>query len=164
MRTLVLVHAAAEGVADDCHESEGQVRVALFVSVMFAFFMAPAAAEARVAVTIDLSSQRMDVYVNGRLRHEWAVSTGRRGYRTPTGTWRPKRLERMWYSRKYYNSPMPHSIFFHGGYAIHGTDETRRLGRPASHGCVRLSRGNAARLFRLVSQYGPKRVLIAIRP
>ena len=124
--------------------------------------IASSAASASVKVRIDLSSQRMHVYVHGRLRHVWRVSTGRRGYRTPTGVYRPKRLERRWYSRKYYNSPMPHSIFFRGGYAIHGTYQTRRLGRTASHGCVRLAPRNAARLFSLVRRHGSRRTRIAI--
>ena len=123
----------------------------------------PAAAQAGVNVSVDLSSQRMHVYVNGALRHVWKVSTGRGRYRTPTGTYRPTRLERSWYSRKYYNSPMPHSIFFRGGYAIHGTNYVRQLGRRASHGCVRLSRRNAARLFGLVRRHGSRRTRISIR-
>lgn len=117
---------------------------------------------AKVDVSVDIGSQRMHVYVNGALRHVWKVSTGRAPYRTPTGSYRPKRLERSWYSRKYNNSPMPHSIFFRGGYAIHGTNYKRSLGRPASHGCVRLSRGNAARLFNLVRRHGPRRTVISI--
>ncbi len=120
-------------------------------------------AVASVRIKIDVSSQRMHVYVRGRLRHVWRVSTGRRPYRTPRGSFRPTRLERSWRSRKYYNSPMPHSIFFLGGYAIHGTNHARALGRPASHGCVRLSRRNAARLFGLVRRHGPRRTRIRIR-
>jgi lipoprotein-anchoring transpeptidase ErfK/SrfK len=116
-----------------------------------------------VTVRVDISDQSMHVYVRGRLRHMWRVSTGRGRYRTPTGNFRPRRLERSWYSRKYNNAPMPHSIFFYGGYAIHGTNQVRQLGRPASHGCVRLSRRNAARLFWLVRRHGPRRVRIAIR-
>jgi len=122
-----------------------------------------ASASAGVTVRIDRSSQTMRVYVNGHLKHRWLVSTGRRGYTTPTGTYRPKRLERSWHSRKYNWSPMPHSIFFRGGYAIHGTNEVRRLGRRASHGCVRLAPSNAARLFSLVRRYGPGKTRITIR-
>lgn len=139
------------------------MRVLWSVVVVLGLLVLPEVAVARVSVQVDLSQQRMNVYVRGTLRHTWPVSTGRRRYRTPTGVFRPRRLERSWYSRKYNNSPMPHSIFFYGGYAIHGTDYVRQLGRPASHGCVRLSRRNAARLFRLVRQYGPRRVRIAIR-
>jgi len=109
---------------------------------------------ASIEARIDLSEQRMDVYVNGFPRYRWAVSTARKGYRTPVGTFRPQRLEEMWYSRKYDMAPMPHSIFFLGGYAIHGTDIVRLLGTPASHGCVRLEPSNAARLFSLVSRNG----------
>lgn len=111
----------------------------------------PAMASSIVA-RIDLSAQRMRVYINGSERYVWPVSTARRGYVTPVGTFRPQRLEPIWYSKKYDNAPMPHAIFFLGGYAIHGTYATRWLGRPASHGCVRLNPGNAATLYSLVSQ------------
>jgi len=117
---------------------------------------------ATVVAHVDLSSQRMTVKVNGKTQHRWAVSTGRSGYRTPTGSYRPQRLEPDWYSRKYDMAPMPHSIFFRGGYAIHGTNAVGRLGRPASHGCVRLSRGNAARLFSLVRKYGMRNTRVVI--
>jgi lipoprotein-anchoring transpeptidase ErfK/SrfK len=111
-------------------------------------------AAASVKVNVDLASQRMQVYVEGKLKHDWAISSGRRGYETPTGSYRPTRLEREWYSRQYDDAPMPNAIFFSGGYAIHGTYETRRLGRTASHGCIRLAPSNAARLFELVEDYG----------
>lgn len=111
-------------------------------------------AEAKVSVRIDISSQTMSVSVNGWPYATWRVSTARSGYWTPRGSYRPFLLKRMHYSRKYDNSPMPHSIFFKGGYAIHGTGYVRALGRPASHGCIRLAPGNAARLFSLVQQYG----------
>ena len=139
------------------------LRVVLLSFVLALISLMPQPAHARVTVQVDISEQRMRVYVGGQLQHVWAVSTGRGRYRTPTGNFQPRRLERSWYSRKYDNAPMPHSIFFYAGYAIHGTNHVRQLGRPASHGCVRLSRGNAARLFRLVRRHGPRRVRIAIR-
>ncbi|MEO1205768.1 MAG: L,D-transpeptidase [Pseudomonadota bacterium] len=117
----------------------------------------------RLSVQISKSSQTMRVYIGGKLRHRWAVSTGRSGYRTPSGSYRPTRLEKMWHSRKYNMSPMPHSVFFRGGYAIHGTYETKWLGRPASHGCIRLAPGNARRLFTLVRRYGAGNTRIRIR-
>lgn len=137
----------------------------LIVSLCLAllvFVVSSWTAQASVNVRVDISSQRMSVYVNGSLRHVWRVSTGRRGYRTPTGYFRPTRLERKWYSRKYNWSPMPHSIFFNGGIAIHGSYHVRQLGRPASHGCVRLAPGNAARLFRLVRRHGARRTRIVV--
>ena len=122
-----------------------------------------APAVASVTVKVGIGSQRMHVYVDGRLKHVWRVSTGRGGrYATPTGTFRPKRLERSWFSRKYDDAPMPHSIFFYGWYAIHGTTHHRALGRRASHGCVRLARGNAALLFSLVRRHGPGQTRISI--
>ena len=111
-------------------------------------------AEASVAVHIDRATQRMYVNVDGVPRYNWRVSTARAGYVTPPGTYHPQMLARRWFSRKYYNSPMPHSIFFYGGFAIHGTYEISRLGGPASHGCVRLDPGNAAILFNLVEREG----------
>jgi lipoprotein-anchoring transpeptidase ErfK/SrfK len=149
-----VVSSSSEGVV-----MSGVLRIILiFNMLIFAH-----SASAGVQVKIDISSQRMHVYVNGGLKHVWKVSTGRRPFRTPTGSYRPTRLERSWYSRKYNNSPMPHSIFFRGGYAIHGTNYRRQLGRPASHGCVRLSRGNAARLFSLVRRHGPRTTRISIK-
>lgn len=121
-----------------------------------------APASANVVAHIDLSSQRMSVSVDGWTRYNWAVSTARRGYRTPVGSFRPQRMYRSYYSKKYYNSPMPHSIFFRGGYAIHGTNYMSQLGRPASHGCVRLAPGNAATLYSLVKEYGAGNTRIVI--
>jgi lipoprotein-anchoring transpeptidase ErfK/SrfK len=117
---------------------------------------------ANLTATIDLSSQRMTVMVDGWRYASWPVSTGRGGYRTPTGSYRPQLLKRMHYSRKWDNSPMPHSIFFRGGYAIHGTGYIKSLGRPASHGCVRLHPSHAAKLYRLVQNhgYGGTRIII----
>ena len=111
-------------------------------------------ASASVLVYIDKSSQQMEVVVDGVRRYRWPVSTGRGGYGTPSGVYRPQMLARSWFSRRYYNSPMPYSIFFHRGYAIHGTYELSRLGGPASHGCVRLHPSNAAILFSLVREEG----------
>lgn len=122
----------------------------------------PGVAKANVQVEVDVGSQTMEVYVNGRLRHSWRVSTGRDGFETPGGEFGAKRLEEEWYSTQYDDAPMPHAVFFSGGYAIHGTYDTKRLGRRASHGCVRLSPGNAARLFSLVGQHGLKRTRISI--
>jgi lipoprotein-anchoring transpeptidase ErfK/SrfK len=111
-------------------------------------------AEASVIVNIDRSSQTMAVIVDGAPLYRWRVSTARRGYITPPGTYHPQMLARSWFSRRYYNSPMPHSIFFHGGFAIHGTYDIAQLGGPASHGCVRLDPANAAILFGLVERQG----------
>jgi len=104
----------------------------------------------------------MAVRVNGRLRHRWAVSTARRGYRTPVGVYRPYYLKRMHYSSKYDWAPMPYSIFFLGGYAIHGTTEIRNLRRPVSHGCVRLHPDHAKTLYYLVKKHGNAKTRIRI--
>ena len=133
-----------------------------FVLLWCAVVLGSGAASANVAVEVDVGSQTMEVYVNGNHKYTWRVSTGRSGYETPGGNYRAKRLEEEWYSTQYDDAPMPHAIFFNGGYAIHGTGHTKWLGRPASHGCVRLSPGNARRLFSLVENYGLKRTRITI--
>jgi lipoprotein-anchoring transpeptidase ErfK/SrfK len=119
-------------------------------------------ASAGLVARIDVSKQTMTVSENGAVLYNWRVSTARSGYRTPRGTYRPTRLHKMWYSRKYDMSPMPHSIFFHGGYAIHGTNYVKSLGRPASHGCVRLAPGNARTLYNLVLAHGRGNVRIVV--
>lgn len=133
--------------------------VAAFVCGLAVF---PSAAEASVVAQISLSRQRVDVSVNGFPAYSWPVSTARAGYVTPTGSYRPIRTARMWYSRKYDNSPMPYSVFFSGGYAIHGTGYIRNLGRPASHGCVRLHPSNAATFYNLVRSEGMENARIVI--
>jgi len=107
-----------------------------------------------VVARVDKSEQRMRVFVNGKQAYSWRVSTARGGYITPTGSWQPKRIHKMWHSRKYQMAPMPYSVFYHGGYAVHGTYDLKRLGRRASHGCVRLHPANAKKLYRLVARYG----------
>jgi hypothetical protein len=110
-------------------------------------------AQASVLIKVDQSSQRMTVSVNGEPRFSWPVSTGKSGYNTPDGNFRPNRMEADHFSDEYDSAPMPHSIFFDDhGHAIHGSSE--RLGRAASHGCVRISPANAAQLFSLVEREG----------
>lgn len=140
---------------------KGVVTVILLGASMI-FGAVGTSAAASLTAWIDISSQTMTVSEYGRVVHRWKVSTARRGYRTPRGTYRPIRMHRMWRSRKYNNSPMPYSIFFHGGYAIHGTYETRSLGRPASHGCVRLLPRNAATFFAMVRAVGPSNTRIVV--
>lgn len=131
--------------------------------VSLAFSVVGHAAEAgSLKVSVDLTNQRMHVKENGETIHSWAISSGRRGYRTVTGKFKPKWMTRMHYSRKYDNAPMPNAIFFHRGYAIHGTYATGRLGRPASHGCIRLSPRNAKILYNLVSRHGRGNTTIAV--
>ncbi len=120
------------------------------------------ARESRVTAHIDLSQQRMKVFLGENLIHTWSVSTARKGYVTPTGKYQPQFIERMHYSRLYHNSAMPYSIFFKGNFAIHGTRSIRRLGRRASHGCVRLHPKNAKKLYHLVRKYGKANTFINI--
>lgn len=118
----------------------------LLIAVLL--FTTPAIAETNI--TIDKSTQTMTVD-SDEGQYQWPVSTARKGYSTPSGYYRPYSLQPMHYSKKYDNSPMAHSIFFSGGYAIHATPHVGNLGRPASHGCVRISPTNAATLYEIVS-------------
>jgi lipoprotein-anchoring transpeptidase ErfK/SrfK len=116
----------------------------------------------RLVAHVDLSSQTMTVKKGRAHICTTGPSTARSGYRTPTGKWSPTRMHKMWYSRKYDMSPMPYSIFFYGGYAIHGTNAVSRLGRPASHGCVRLHTDNARKLYDLTRKVGATNMRVVI--
>jgi lipoprotein-anchoring transpeptidase ErfK/SrfK len=118
-------------------------------------------ADANVLVRVD-RAQTMDVSVDGASLYRWPVSTGRRGFGTPAGTFRPQRMAARWFSTVYYNAPMPHAIFFHGGFAIHGSYDIARLGGPASHGCIRLHPSAAATLFGIVQREGAHNTTIVV--
>ena len=133
------------------------------VVTLFFLLSALSSASAGIVARVDVSKQTMTVSENGQVVHSWRVSTGRKGYNTPRGSYRPTRMHRMWYSRKYDNSPMPHSVFFRGGYAIHGTNYVKSLGRPASHGCVRLAPGNARAFDNLVRAHGAGNTRIIVQ-
>jgi lipoprotein-anchoring transpeptidase ErfK/SrfK len=119
---------------------------------------APAAPEqpkSTILIDIDKSTQEMTVFVDGVQQYSWPVSTGLRGYSTPSGTYTASSMNEIWYSKQWDNAPMPHAVFFtKKGHAIHGTLEEKRLGNAASHGCVRLSRENAKTLYTLVKATG----------
>ena len=126
-----------------------------FIAVTALMLLATGAAQAKVFITIDKDAQMMTVAVDGSERYHWPVSTGIPSYETPNGSFRTFRMEEDHFSKEFDDAPMPHSIFFTKiGHAIHGTDSEGRLGTPASHGCVRLSRAHAAALYALVQQEG----------
>jgi len=125
--------------------------IATLTAATVALFALGQAALADLMINIDKSTQRMTVTVDGKQIYNWPVSTGGLGYDTPSGTFKPFRMEIDHYSDEYDNAPMPYSIFFtKTGVAVHGTYEQRNLGRAVSHGCVRLSVKNAATLWELV--------------
>src|SRR5260370_11150006 len=137
-------------------------RQAVILAAALAWLISIESAEARLDILVDKATQRMLVIQNGYMRYIWPVSTGRDETATPNGVYTPQRLERNWFSSAYYNSPMPYSIFFHNGYAIHGSYAINQLGGPASHGCVRLHPHHAALLFDLVQQEGPDNTTIEV--
>jgi lipoprotein-anchoring transpeptidase ErfK/SrfK len=114
-------------------------------------------------ININKTKQRMMVFLDGIEKYDWPVSTGRPGYSTPSGAYTATSMNQIWYSKQWDNSPMPHSIFFiKDGHAIHGTYEGKNLGKPASHGCVRISLENAATLFALVQKSGLKNTQVVL--
>lgn len=119
---------------------------------------------AQVVISINQTSQRMTVSVDGQREYVWPVSTGIAGYTTPSGTYKPFRMEADHFSEEWDDAPMPHSIFFTTmGHAIHGTEYVKKLGRRASHGCVRLDPENAATLYALVEEVGLTNTTIVIK-
>jgi len=145
----------------------GALAAAVIMAATLIGTTAQAARHSRVSdsgvyVKVDVGQQKMDVYVDGELQHRWRVSTGRNGFNTPEGVYRPQRMERQWYSKQYDDAPMPHAVFFNAGYAIHGTTDVSRLGRQASHGCIRLHPEHAEELFDLVEEHGARRTRIEI--
>jgi hypothetical protein len=137
-------------------------RHAVILAAALAWLVSIETAEAKLDILVDKATQRMLVIQDGYMRYIWPVSTGRDEMATPNGVYAPQRMERSWFSNAYYNSPMPYSIFFHNGYAIHGSFAINQLGGPASHGCVRLHPHHAALLFDLVQQEGPANTTIEI--
>jgi len=116
-----------------------------------------------VLVNIDKTKQKMTVFLDGIEKYHWPVSTGRAGYSTPSGTYTATSMNEIWYSKQWDNSPMPHSIFFiKDGHAIHGSYEVKNLGKPVSHGCVRISPANAATLYALVKENGLENTQVAL--
>jgi len=116
----------------------------------FARFLGPAVvslaasllpAHASVLIKVNKSDQRMTVFVNGAEQYSWPVSTGAPGYDTPSGSFRPNRMDADHHSQEYNNAPMPHAIF---------------------HGCVRLSPAHAAELFSLVKRDGMLKTKVEI--
>ena len=125
---------------------------------------APAVSQAVTLVArVDISTQTMTVIHRGQVKYRWPVSTARKGKVTPAGAWTAKWLSRNHRSSRYNNAPMPYSIFYNGNYAVHGTNQVSRLGRPASAGCIRLHTQNAAVLYRLAQQEGLKNTRIVVQ-
>src|SRR3954471_1458573 len=144
----------SRGAVSKGREARGQMR-SFLVAFTGLMLCATGAAQAKVAITVDKDNQQMTVAVDGVERYHWPVSTGIPSHETPNGSFRTFRMEEDHYSKEFDDAPMPHSIFFTKiGHAIHGTDSESRLGTPASHGCVRLSRAHASTLYDLVQRQG----------
>lgn len=134
-----------------------------FAALFLALILLPGSALAeRIVAHVSITSQIMKVYHEGRLLFTWPVSTAKAGKITPAGTYSPEFLSRHHRSKRYNNAPMPFAIFYDGNYAIHGTDQIKRLGNPASNGCVRLHPDNAKILFEMVKAEGMENMRVVI--
>lgn len=140
-----------------------RVVVAFLMAALSWAFLPAERAKADVLVRVDRASQTMQVSADGAYLYTWRVSTGRPGYGTPAGVFHPQWMAARWFSRVYYNAPMPHAIFFHGGFAIHGSYDIARLGGPASHGCIRLHPNDAAVLYNLIQSEGMRSATIIVQ-
>jgi lipoprotein-anchoring transpeptidase ErfK/SrfK len=165
MLRLLLVAVAVLGVSAPAYAAKSTLFDGLFGKKggSSMSFGAPRNISGPIQITVDITTQEMVVATaNGRTIYTFDVSTGRKGFGTPTGSFKPIRMHEMWYSSKYENAPMPHSIFFYGGYAIHATFDVEHLGQVASHGCVRLDPANAETLYELVKKVGMKNTSIKL--
>jgi lipoprotein-anchoring transpeptidase ErfK/SrfK len=136
------------------------LRLAFFATI--AVLVTAISAAADVVITIDKSIQRMTVAVDGTTRWSWPVSTGAHTNDTPNGSYTAFRMEKDYSSKEWDDAPMPNSIFFtQRGHAIHGSFD-KRIGKPVSHGCVRLSPGNAAKLYSLVESQGVANTKVSV--
>ena len=132
-----------------------EVALALFPVTAHAGSGLFGANKSTILVDIDKTNQQMTVSLDNVEKYRWPVSTGKAGYSTPSGTYTATSMNEIWYSKQYDNAPMPHAVFFmRDGHAIHGTYEVKNLGKPVSHGCVRISPENAAILYGLVQESG----------
>lgn len=136
----------------------------LFAAFCLLLSLTAATAETRVLVRVSITEQRLRVYHEGRPLFIWAVSTAKAPKVTPPGSFTPEFLSRDHRSKRYSNAPMPWAVFYHGNYAIHGTNQIKRLGKPASHGCVRLHPDNARILFRMIRAEGLANTRVVIAP
>jgi len=135
-----------------------------FLGITLALFagMPAAASAANVVARVSISDQTMTVIHDGVIRHTWRVSTARKGKVTPHGSWNAKWLSKNHRSSRYNNAPMPYAIFYSGNFAVHGTNQVKQLGRPASAGCVRLDTANAAKLYSIAQRVGLKNLRIVV--
>jgi hypothetical protein len=141
-----------------------RIRIFIAAIVLGLFAFSSAGFATKVQITVNKVSQKMTVRVDGDTEYVWPVSTGARGYDTPSGQFRPFRMEKEHFSKEWDDAPMPNSIFFTGqGHAIHGSFHVKSLGRKASHGCVRLAPENAAVLYSLVQKAGMQNTTVVLR-
>jgi lipoprotein-anchoring transpeptidase ErfK/SrfK len=146
--------SVAEAAAATPGEGRGPSAAVLAAAIAADQIQSPVLLPITLVLRADLAAQRLTVVENHKVKYVWPISSGRAGFATASGTFRVQWMTRMWHSRQYEWAPMPHAMFFNRGTAFHGTSAVGMLGRPASHGCVRLAPANAARLFGLVQRHG----------
>ena len=130
----------------------GMVSVCFLVSIFVMSGGERSANAASLVAKVDLSSQRMQVFVEGKKKYSWSIASGKRGWRTPTGAYTPITSYRSKYVKRW-NMTLPYAVVLKSsGIAIHGSNGP--MGSPRSHGCIRLNVGNAAKFYKLVGRHG----------
>ena len=119
---------------------------------------------AAVRIRVDLTTQRLTVE-GPEVNKIFKISSGLAPkYGTPGSgkCFAPDFIEAMHYSSLYNKAPMPNSIFYNGNIAIHGTEAEWLLGKPASHGCIRLSKADAKTLYEVVKANGKSKASVCV--
>lgn len=125
----------------------------------------------KVWAHIQKEKQQLYLYVDGSLVDSFKVSTGDTKHETPKLDLRPSGpMFKKYTSKKYPGGNyqglgnMPYVVFLKGGFAIHGTTtgNITKLGKKASHGCVRLHPDNGKLFFELVKQVGIENTWVTI--
>jgi len=113
-------------------------------------------------IYVDISQQSMRVYQGNRRIYHWRVSTGRRGFGTPRGNFRAKFIRKRHRSHICHGQFMMNAIVLNDKLAIFGSNSTWKLGQNVSYGCVKISKENSKKLYKLVQSYGKNRVRVKI--
>lgn len=144
------------------------MRIILGIIFSLLIFISPTYAQdslskdPRLYAKVSLSKQTIQISIDGEMIYNWKVSTGKKDFETPIGKWKAFRQHELWLSRTYDNAPMPFAVFYFEGYAVHGTTAVKMLGKPASHGCVRVSTPNAKIFYDLVAEVGLNQSVVEI--
>lgn len=141
--------AAAAPLARAQARSQRKRRSAYPIAPGRSFWLPELSPAGPVVAVVNLYTQHAQIYRNGIAIGYTSVSTGKRGYGTPTGRFQVLEKRRFHRSSTYGNAPMPWMVrLTWSGIAFHSG---ALPGFPASHGCIRLPASFAPQLFGALS-------------